>query len=179
MVLNPECVHARQVRLSSVEERAMKAERERKETAAALERQLTAARAEVLDWRRELAAAEAERDRLMTDKKALAKRASSGSLYAGYGGTPKARGIASCTRQAIYSSSIFACRRNGIVQLIMLRVYLPIVCCTPMRQLQGASNSFKRLPPVMGEHSCTLKLLTKQLTFIYWQCRGWQLARHS
>ena len=70
----------------------MKAERERKDTVAALERQLTAARAEVLDWRRELAAAEAERDRLMTDKKALAKRASSGSLYAGYGGTPKARG---------------------------------------------------------------------------------------
>ena len=84
----------RQVRLSSVEERAMKAERERKETIAALERQLTAARAEVLDWRRELAAAEAERDKLMTDKKALAKRASSGSLYAGYGGTPKARGVA-------------------------------------------------------------------------------------
>ena len=149
----------------------MKAERERKETVAALERQLTAARAEVLDWRRELAAAEAERDRLMTDKKALAKRASSGSLYAGYGGTPKARGIASCTQQAMYGSSVCAADYASSV--------LAVMCCTPMRQLQGASNSFKRLPPVMGEHSCTLKLLTKQLTFIYWQCRGWQLARHS
>ncbi len=53
-----------------------------------------AARAEVHDWRRELAAAEAERDRLAADKKLmLTKRSSSGSLYAGYGGgTPKARG---------------------------------------------------------------------------------------
>lgn len=82
------------MRLSSAEERAIKAERERKESAAALERQLTAARAEALDWRREAAAAEAERDRLAADRKALAKRASSGSLYAGYGGTPKARGAA-------------------------------------------------------------------------------------
>ncbi len=70
----------------------MKVERERKETVAALERQLTTARAEVLDWKRELAAVEAERDRLMSDKKLLTKRASSGSLYAGFGGTPKARG---------------------------------------------------------------------------------------
>ena len=104
---------ARQVRLSSVEERAMKAERERKETVAALERQLTAARAEVLDWRRELAAAEAERDRLLTDRKALAKRASSGSLYAGYGGTPKARGVASRSRQAVSSSSILSLCAGG------------------------------------------------------------------
>ena len=81
-----------QVRLSSVEERATKAERERKDLVSSLERQLAAARAEILDWRRELAAAEAERDRLAADRKALAKRASSGSLYAGYGGTPKARG---------------------------------------------------------------------------------------
>lgn len=80
------------MRLSSAEERASKAERERKESVAALERQLAATRAEVLDWRRELAAAEAERDRLLSDKKALAKRASSGSLYAGYGGTTRARG---------------------------------------------------------------------------------------
>ena len=71
----------------------MKVERERKETVAALERQLTTVRAEVLDWKRELAAAEAERDRLMSDKKTLTKRASSGSLYAGFGGTPRARGI--------------------------------------------------------------------------------------
>ncbi|CAK0760107.1 hypothetical protein CVIRNUC_002744 [Coccomyxa viridis] len=81
-----------QVRLSSAEERATKAERERKELVSSLERQLAAARTEILDWRRELAAAEAERDRLGADRKALAKRASSGSLYAGYGGTPKARG---------------------------------------------------------------------------------------
>jgi hypothetical protein len=81
-----------QVRLSSAEERATKAERERKESVAALERQLAGSRAEVLDWRRELAAAETERDRLLSDKKALAKRASAGSQYAGYGGTPKARG---------------------------------------------------------------------------------------
>ena len=81
-----------QVRLSSAEERATKAERERKELVSSLERQLAAARTEILDWRRELAAAEAERDRLAADRKALAKRASLGSLYAGYGGTPKARG---------------------------------------------------------------------------------------
>ncbi len=64
-----------QVRLSSAEERATKAERERKELVSSLERQLAAARTEILDWRRELAAAEAERDRQAADRKALAKRA--------------------------------------------------------------------------------------------------------
>ncbi|KAK9917759.1 hypothetical protein WJX75_007885 [Coccomyxa subellipsoidea] len=83
-----------QVRLSAAEERATRAEWERRESVTGLERQLAAARAEVLDWRRELAAAEAERDRLAADKKLLTKRGSSGSLslYAGYNGTPKARG---------------------------------------------------------------------------------------
>ena len=82
------------MRLSAAEERATRAEWERRESVTGLERQLAAARAEVLDWRRELAAAEAERDRLAADKKLLTKRGSSGSLslYAGYNGTPKARG---------------------------------------------------------------------------------------
>lgn len=126
----------------------MKAERERKDTVAALERQLTAARAEVLDWRRELAAAEAERDRLMTDKKALAKRASSGSLYAGYGGTPKARGIALRSRQAVSSSTLLllcAGRHTGItVQDSLLSVRVG-VCRSSATQLQGTSNSFRHV----------------------------------
>ncbi len=50
--------------------------------------------AQALDWRREAAAAAAERDHLLAEKKAgLPKRGSSGSIYAGYnGGTPRARG---------------------------------------------------------------------------------------
>jgi hypothetical protein len=77
-----------------VEERATRAERDKREAISGLERQLAAARAEVLGWRRELAAAEAERDRLAAERKPqmMPSRASSGSLYAGYGGTPKARG---------------------------------------------------------------------------------------
>ena len=87
-----------QVRLSAAEERATRAEWERRDAVSGLERQLAAARAEVLDWRRELAAAEAERDRLAADRKVLAQRGSSGSLYAGYNGnTPKARGAHSTT----------------------------------------------------------------------------------
>lgn len=87
-----------QVRLSAAEERATRAEWERRDAVSALERQLAAARAEVLDWRRELAAAEAERDKLAADRKVLAQRGSSGSLYAGYNGnTPKARGVSSTT----------------------------------------------------------------------------------
>ena len=81
-----------QVRLSAAEERVTRAEWERRESVTGLERQLAAARAEVLDWRREVAAAEAERDRLAADKKLLTRRGSSSSLYAGYNGTPKARG---------------------------------------------------------------------------------------
>ena len=81
-----------QVRLSAAEERATRAEWERRESVTGLERQLAAARAEMLDWRRELAAAEAERDRLAADKKLLTQRGSSGNLYAGFNGTPKARG---------------------------------------------------------------------------------------
>lgn len=81
-----------QVRLSAAEERATRAEWERRDAVTGLERQLAAARAEVLDWRREVVAAEAERDKLAADKKLLAQRGSSGSLYAGYNGTPKARG---------------------------------------------------------------------------------------
>ncbi|EIE18143.1 hypothetical protein COCSUDRAFT_49368 [Coccomyxa subellipsoidea C-169] len=80
------------VRLSAAEERATRAEWERRESVTGLERQLAAARAEMLDWRRELAAAEAERDRLAADKKLLTQRGSSGNLYAGFNGTPKARG---------------------------------------------------------------------------------------
>ena len=52
---------------------------------------------QALDWRREAAAAAAERDHLLAEKRSLLpRRASSGaiSLYAGYNGgtTPKARG---------------------------------------------------------------------------------------
>ena len=71
-----------QVRLSSAEARAIRAVRERKERIFSLERQLAAARAEILDWRCELAAAEADCDRLATDRRALARCASSGSVYA-------------------------------------------------------------------------------------------------
>lgn len=82
-----------QVRLTAAEERATRADWEKRDAITSLERQLAAARAEVHDWRREAAAAEAERDRLAADRKMLTKRSSSGSLYAGYGGgTPKARG---------------------------------------------------------------------------------------
>ena len=64
-----------QVRLSSAEERATKAERERKELVSSLERQLAAARAEILDWRRELAAAETERDRLASRQESAGESA--------------------------------------------------------------------------------------------------------
>ena len=120
----------------------MKAERERKETIAALERQLAAARAEVLDWRRELAAAEADRDRLMTDKKALAKRASSGSLYAGYGGTPKARGLALPSHQRTSSCNTPGKRKSSCEGFFLGAV--AVLCCTFVPQLQGISNTLER-----------------------------------
>ena len=142
-----------QVRLSSAEERATKAVRERKELVSSLERQLAAARAEILDWRRELAAAEADRDRLATDRKALAKRASSGSLYAGYGGTPKARGappqLGHPTQHAGVDCCFIACIHPSHSYRSCMLVHVPVrpFCIRAPALLRGLVLVCRRRQP--------------------------------